>query len=141
MKKSISYFLVLFILPLTFISCDSDSSTGPSSDSMVGTWELTGVEMTYEGITFNYSAEEIDMSQTLVLNADGIFTVTTLISGSSEVETGTWALQGENLTLVVEGETMVCLCSLSGSTMRLTFDSGDVIGAETSEQVVLIYTR
>lgn len=118
------------------VACGEDSA-GPSQDDIVGTWEATVMEF----VSVSAPVDTVDLiadggSATLVLAANGTYTFTvTPVGDPPDVQTGTWELGGEVMTVsptglpfsyqfdvVLAGDTL----SLSGADAEYDFDGDDV---------------
>jgi hypothetical protein len=86
---------------------DSVAQSSPRDDnSIVGTWDFTGVDITFEGGLPTYCPAQ--WPATLVINADGTYVAT----GDESQERGTWTYSNGNLSL--SGSDSTCL---SGNTI------------------------
>ncbi len=109
------------------------SSTGPSTDSLVGTWDATKAEFVLKSNT----STKVDIvaegsTVTLVLTANS-FTLTTDDTRTEDASmSGTWSKTTDTLTLEPTGQsfTLVFDMTLNGST--LTLDGGGVMFDFTS---------
>jgi hypothetical protein len=90
---------------------DNPVSTRPSN--MVGTWDLTGVTLQYDGETEEYDPEDVTeyFPLNIQLNSNG--------SGVADgVNDFTWSTSGNRFTVTIPGEgSMTFTYSVSGSTM------------------------
>ena len=90
--------LIILFLGLAIISCggsDDDESMGRTTDPLIGSWSITP----FEG------------EHSLVINANGNFTVRVVEEGEEYVTTGTWSNNGSDYdasvqiyTVIVDGE-------------------------------------
>ncbi|MFC2139932.1 DUF5004 domain-containing protein [Bacteroidota bacterium] len=153
MKISKTFYLLVISLAFSVLfsfGCSSDDSnpTG-GSDALVGTWNITSITSTVEGVTLTIGADDIPLWLTLapelgmvpgtiVLNADGTYNVTYL---DTEVETGTWTATGSILSVTSQGETVQIELpyTISGNqaTISMSVDDGEG-GILTAE---LVYTK
>ncbi|MFC2135938.1 lipocalin family protein [Bacteroidota bacterium] len=153
MKISKTFYLLVISLAFSVLfsfGCSSDDSnpTG-GSDALVGTWNITSITSTVEGVTLTIGADDIPLWLTLapelgmvpgtiVLNADGTYNVTYL---DTEVETGTWTATGSILSVTSQGETVPIELpyTISGNqaTISMSVDDGEG-GILTAE---LVYTK
>jgi len=138
-KSFVPILVVIIISSLFYTGCDSDD-TNPAgvNSNLVGTWTLTGVELSYMGQTESYTAAEMGMSITVTLNADGTMTG---MDGTDSIS-GTWSTSGNTITMIdSSGESdgpENATYSLSGNTLRISFE-------ETEEgmtfTMTMIFTR
>jgi hypothetical protein len=113
--------------------------TGPSADSLVGTWRATKAEV----VSVANPSTKVDLVATggavrLVLTEAKTFTLTvTTPGGSDEITTGTWSSSVDVLTMIHPYGTWQCDMTLSGTTLRLdgAQDSYDLDGDDVEEPV------
>ena len=111
MKKIINY-LSVFTLVLFLSNCDK-SSTESTVDPLVGIWEQTEMTMTM-GTTVVTTVSDDDNNQTTIFNEDGTFSYTGKSDGETDSGNGTWSTNGNKLTTIDDGETMVLDYSITG---------------------------
>jgi hypothetical protein len=117
-------FAVLALLLGVALACNDDSA-GPAASDITGTWQATQVEyvsVAQPTVSIDLIADE-DYSATLVLASSGSYTFTlTPPGGQPTVDTGTWELDGEVLTVAPAGTqfTLQFDIALSGDTLRLS---------------------
>ena len=120
MKKRVVTFLMALAMIFTLAACGG-------SNSPAGTYELSkmgdsSMEMTVEELSEIYGAE---IGSTLELAEDNTFTwdMGLMADEAGEVYSGTWELDGDSLTLNIEGEEAAC--TYDGKT--IVIDMEDVI--------------
>ncbi len=120
MKKRVLTFLMALAMIFTLAACGG-------SNSPAGTYELSkmgdsSMEMTVEELSEIYGAE---IGSTLELAEDNTFTwdMGLMADEAGEVYSGTWELDGDSLTLNIEGEEAAC--TYDGKT--IVIDMEDVI--------------
>lgn len=113
--KNFKYLLVMFIALTAAVSCSDDSADDPVNP-ILGTWSLTE---SAEGL-------EVSLSATFNENNSGTMLATVSFQGESATEnsTFTWKTDGDQLTLVMDGETEVSTYSISGNKLTLTDEDG-----------------
>lgn len=114
--------LALAALLLVFPACDADV-TSPSADSIVGTWQITRLELTPVGFLTGRELISLGATGTAQFGADGHFSFT--LSERDGIVTklaGSWSLARGKLTIQVEGagSTGTFQVWLSGPTLALT---------------------
>lgn len=126
MKTIIKHITVLGLLSagLFFYSC-SDDDEGGSSISLEGTLWIEN-SITTTGCT-DPDDNETDISNcdsnecfTIQLS-DGVITSTELEGGSTEVETGTYVISGNTLTVTIGGIILEINFQISGNTLTISF--------------------
>jgi len=91
-------------------ACGGGDSVGPPKEQIVGSWAATKVE--YVSTTGLGTVELIGAggTATLVLNADNTWVFTyTPPGGTSEVQTGTYELNGDLMKVTPTGASWYCL--------------------------------
>ena len=124
MKKLLSVLVVL-----TMVLCAS-----ALAEDLSGTWYLT------EGIMgeLSINAASMGMDITIELNADGSAVITSNYEGAeSEVQTGTWALSENGVTITSEGEPIELSLEDGKLCLRMDEESAMVFGRERVEAVAL----
>jgi hypothetical protein len=113
--------LLFALLLVSFTACSSDDDEiGDANDTaLVGTWTITETE----GDT------ELSEKVTFNANSSGDIVSTYTFDGTTETETVsfTWSTSGNKLTLVIAGETEIVTYSISGDSLTITTQDGDVI--------------
>ncbi|GAB4516787.1 DUF5004 domain-containing protein [Allomuricauda sp.] len=139
MKKTTNFLLCLAsIALLTACSDDDGNGSGFSADALVGTWDLTAVNVSSQldldddgTSSANLIDEQDCISGTITFNADNTyqfqqsnFTITTITNGQYFVDcngsiqaTGAWASDGTQV--VFQGSTTLGTLQLNGNQMIL----------------------
>ena len=130
-------------------SCDN----GVEEGTIVGTWRMVSVlmkntpvgDLTFTAEVFLEMSGTGATSSTLQFNEDGTASLTTTYEdGSEDVVPGTWAIEGDQLTLDGAGIDDTITFNIDGNTLTLTiimpidFDNDGV--AEDTE-IDMIYNR
>ncbi len=115
--KKFKYVLVMFVALTASVSC-SDESGEDIVNPILGTWGLSESEA---GI-------EVSISATFSQNNKGTMVAIVSILGETATEnsTFTWSTDGDQLTMVIDGETEVSNYSISGNKLTLTDIEGDI---------------
>jgi len=114
--KNLKYALIMFVaISVSLTSCTEDDDMG---NPIVGSWGLTEADGGFE----------VSLVATFEENGTGILAATITIQGESltESDSFTWSTKGDQLTLTMDGETEVSTYSISGNTLTITDDEGDV---------------
>ncbi|GAB5401146.1 MAG: hypothetical protein Aureis2KO_27310 [Aureisphaera sp.] len=141
MKKLMNLLAIALILG----SCSNDDDGGDNSASLVGSWTLTSyildqpVDVNLDGTASTDFLDELPCyTSTATFSNDGSFASSTseidvdidIINGTATVIcidpvslTGTWELNGDQLSITAEGETDTQPVELNGNT--LTFEATD----------------
>ena len=95
--------LVATMLALGAIAC-SDSPTGvdTTTDDLIGMWDITSLRFTPVG--GGTAAEGLVGSATIAFRDDLTYTLTFIEGAVTDVENGTFAVNGSTLTLTLPGE-------------------------------------
>ena len=124
-KKQVLSFLLALAMTVTLAACGG-------SNSPAGTYELSkmgdgSTEMTAEELSAIYGTE---IGSTLELAEDNTFIwdMGLMADEESEVYSGTWELDGDSLTLNIEGEEAAC-----------TYDGKAIV--IDMEDVILIFEK
>lgn len=112
MKRIVSIALVVLMVAALFVGCSSNSVDGVYRIKTVNgkelktylTEELGGTEDQIEALLKMAGIDSLEDYMTITLNQDG--TVKAAMMG--EESEGTWKLDGEKLTLTVDGEATEC---------------------------------
>ena len=112
--KNFKYVLVMFLAMTAMVSCSDDSED--DANPIVGTWVLSESEAGFE----------ISIEATFNENNKGTMLSTVSFAGesASENSTFTWSTDGDQLTMVIEGETEVSTYSISGNKLTITDEEG-----------------
>ena len=105
----------MFVALTATIACNDDNDD-PEVNPIVGTW---GMSETEDGITITISA-------TFTENKKGTLVTTVSFEGETVTDTSsfTWSTSGDQLTMVMDGETVVITYSISGNKLTITDDDG-----------------
>jgi ABC-type glycerol-3-phosphate transport system substrate-binding protein len=117
--KNLKYVLIMFVALTATVACSDDNdSDGGDVNPIVGTWGLSESE----------SGFEVSLSATFTENNKGTMVVTIGIGGESQTENSlfTWSTSGDQLTMVMDGETDVSTYSISGDKLTITDDDGAI---------------
>lgn len=138
----------LLVLAALGAGCSDDGGTGPSQESLAGTWRATKLEYVSVANPANrVEAIGLGMTFTIVLQGNGTFAVTMTHPGEpNESFTGTWSVSHDVFTMRETGEPfdMQFDFVLSGSTLTLTgadvdFDiNGDDVEEPCKVNVTLV---
>ena len=142
--------LLLTLIASLATSCDDDDPSGPAAPSLVGTWNLTAIEL----VSVANSSIQVDLMDegvtgSLALEGDGDFVLSVIdpVEGP-ESFTGTWSMT-DVLTLEHDAGQFVGEwqfdVTLTGNTLRLTgadaeFDFNDD-GVEDPAKLNITGTR
>jgi hypothetical protein len=132
MKKIIVSFVFVLFLGLVFNSCSSDdSSSTPSSTSVVGKWNFSKVSYTFNGQSSpeaDYDGNEQGCSKDYMeFKAGGVFNEADY-SGTTCVEdlsVGNWSQEGNVLTITDDTDTVsLDIISVTSSTLKIKVSEG-----------------
>ena len=173
----IAKLLLIAVLVTTFVSCNNDDDNNPppqnNADLILGNWTGTGVD--YSGttvteflgqtITADFVGESFDHNYTLEvtenpneLTSGGTYSIelTTTIEGQSVtetvtgltfLETGTWSIDGDQITVTANGETNTATIEeLTETTLRISATQTEDLSQQgatitTTVTAVGTYTR
>ncbi|WP_378181691.1 lipocalin family protein [Aquimarina sp. SS2-1] len=158
-----NFFLFLISFALVFTSCSNDDDGGdvsPDTVSLVGTWELTSasgalpLDLDMNGSASSNLLDELPcFEDMIVVNDDNTYdqtaseldvnvelgvppVVTASCTGMTLTETGTWSLEGDQLTFEANGmDPRTVTITLTETSLSFT----DVV--EDLGEVALIFTR
>lgn len=139
--------IILLIFSFAVVSCKKDSTTGSTSGSIVGTWNVVGAVMglllttnsnqvatgipgviaetnipanTPTFVQFLFDDDDIDDGiSTIDFKNDGTGTVTTIDDDGTENENFTYTTAGDQLTINESGDITVFEYSIDGNTLTL----------------------
>jgi hypothetical protein len=116
--------LVAALLVLGGVAC-SDSPTGvdATTGDLLGTWNITSLLFTPDG--GGTAAEGVVGWATIVFRDDFTHTLTFVEGTETDVENGTFAVNGSTLTLTIEGEDPDVLTVTAISSTAATLYSDD----------------
>ena len=117
-------YVAVLTASLVLAGCGDDDGTGPSPESLTGTWQATKAEMV-SAANPSLKIELISLGATLelVLSTNQAFTMTATIPGEPpEVQTGTWSSSSDVLVLKPSGQTFDWTfdMTLTGTTLTLS---------------------
>lgn len=109
----------MFTLVMAVASCDSDDDTG-FDNKLLGTWEVSASE---DGMEIGIIAQ---------FNANDTGELTTLLSFGGQVVSNessdfSYSVDGNQLTMVMDGETDISTFSVSGDKLTITDSDGEAI--------------
>ena len=149
MSKLRSIFVTVLCLILVGFFCDKKSSTEPDDENgngehpaaLVGTWELTQVEIGGQTMT----PEQIGQEITVIFRADGTYTMEQTTDDETETENGTWTTTDSTITLTpTGGEPDTVPYTLAGNKLRVTVTMEmdlDEDGVEEEVEVTMEFTK
>lgn len=94
MKKTL--LLLISILTMTFIGCSNDDDDSEYKDAIIGTWELTEIEINGNWIT-------MPKPTYATFNSDGSYTGRGYFGNG----TGTYKISGNTVTCYIDGEVYI----------------------------------
>jgi len=111
--KNLRYVMIMFIALTAAISCSDDSD---DVNPIVGTWTVSESEAGFS----------VSISATFEDDNKGTMLATVGFGGESATEnsTFTWSTDGDQLTMVIDGETEVSTYSISGNKLTIIDDEG-----------------
>jgi hypothetical protein len=117
--KNIKYLLVMIVAVMAFVSCDNDDDDDIMGDpALVGQWVYTEVDFPdFFSVTLNFDSDLRGFTESLSFIDNVEFT---------QINSFTYSTNGDQLTLVIDGETEVSTYSISGNLLTID-DTGDVI--------------
>ena len=122
------------ILLLQFTNCTSDDGNPLSSDesALVGTWDLTSVDITYQGETVTETPENIGVVMVAIFEADHSWDLTqTITSTETDYNShGSWSLSGSSLILNAVGTDPTLTLSYSATNNRLILEISETVEGE-----------
>lgn len=124
---------LIFALLIAMIGCSSDDdNSNPLSsreNSFVGTWVLTKVTLTDLSGPHVMTPEEANWQMTIIVNSDKSFSLTSNIEGESQVQNGTWSLNGDIISLASNAGTQRLPYTVDGNKFTISIDepNGDVL--------------
>ena len=119
--KQLKYVMIMVLavmVSVSSISCSNDDNDSDKND-LVGTWVLSESADGFEyaiSVTFN-------------ANLNGTLVVSATFEGVTETENSnfTYSTKGDQLTMVMDGETTVSTYSVSGNKLTITDDGESVV--------------
>jgi hypothetical protein len=115
--KNIKYLLVLIVAVMACVSCDDDDEI-MGDPALVGQWVYTEVDFPdFFSVTLNFESDLRGITESLSIIDNVEFT---------QIDSFTYSTNGNQLTVVIDGETEVSTYSISGNLLTID-DTGDVI--------------
>lgn len=117
--KNFKKLILMFTLVMAVASCDSDDDAG-FDNKLLGTWEVSASE---DGMEIGIIAQ---------FNANDTGELTTLLSFGGQVVSNessdfSYSVDGNQLTMVIDGETDISTFSVSGDKLTITDSDGEAI--------------
>ena len=135
-KKSNLVVLVIVILLSTYITNCSDDT---EEDSLIGTWVLTSMKVTYMGISTNIDPNVIGLSSWIItVKDDNTYSMSITMNSETTGGDGEWTTSGNQLVFTDMGETLEYDYSLKGDKLEL---STEVIYEGTTVPATFVFTR
>ena len=114
------------IATVLLAGCDSDDTTGPSQNSVSGTWNLTTVNGSALPFTLQSTPKIEVLSDQLVVSANGTFTESTqlrftngtIVTTQTIADAGTYSLSGTAATFIYNDGTTGA-GTVSGNTLTV----------------------
>lgn len=141
MKKLSMLLGSAFIMALSFSSCsDDDKGSSVSEEKLVGKWNFSTVKIASGGHSLgeqpHYENEDGCPNDYFQINADNTIVWGDYWIGCDlEEYSGTWALDGKNMNVTIDGESQnVKVSSVSASKLKIvqTYSEGGVSYTETT---------
>lgn len=132
MKKLI---LIVITALAVFASCEKSES-----DAIVGTWEVTTIEMTMEGMDQTFDFKEYGASVTFTFMANGKGNMTGSNNGESLSEEFDYVHEDGILTLVSDGESEEIPVTIDGNTMVMSADA-EMLGDDSFSGTIKIHFK
>ncbi|MFN8177903.1 MAG: lipocalin family protein [bacterium] len=118
--------LALLVLLGTWTGCGKDDTTGPSPQGVVGTWQATKIEYVQQSPPASVDLIALGATAQLVLDSDHTFVYTLTASGQSpDVNSGTWQLSGQVMTVSPEGMPFSWQFEITLAANKLTLTGAD----------------
>lgn len=127
------------------VGCGDD--TGLDPDDLAGTWMATEAVMVNVANTGQtQDLISLGLSFTMVLRRDGSVTTTIDIGGGTDIDSGTWSISGNSLSMLIEGDVIEGTVRRDGDTMEVSLTSGlewdfDGGGVEVPARFDLVMVR
>ena len=96
---------------MIFSNCDGDDPEGTNepSNELIGTWSLADLTTSNCAKAFNNGTEEVECSPTDCITWEfkegGLLETTDVFEDETAVATGTYSIDGDDLTVSLDGET------------------------------------
>ena len=113
------------VLALFFMtSCEKDGNGSSSSASLVGTWKVSELEMTYDGIPITISAETAGIDAGISFGENGSGYFYTYEYGDYEIEPFSYTYSNGKLKFYseYEDESITIPVTVKGKKMTMTLD-------------------
>ena len=126
----------LFIVAATVLaalfvtSCNKEKEISP----IVGTWEISSAEITYQGETLSIDAADAGIEAEVIFNEDG--TGTAKLPDSTETFKYTYA--NDIIKITVDGETENVNISIKGNTLVIMIDDYMMEGMKCSAKLYFV---
>lgn len=139
-------FATLGLLAAASLGCGDDGPTGPSASSLIGAWDATKAEL----VSLEDPSQKLDAlaggTLHLVIYDDHTWESVQTQPGQSDfLGNGTWSLSGRTLTLTGDdGDVIEYRVSCDGSTMTLTTNltwDYDLDGTEEPARVTMVFVQ
>jgi len=115
--KNIKNLILMFTLVFAVASCTSDDDGG-MDNQLLGTWELSESE---DGM-------EVSITAKFNANDTGNMATKALFAGQAIIDQNldfTYSVDGDQLTMVMDGESQVSTFSVSGKKLTIIDEEGD----------------
>lgn len=98
------------------------TSCQKQEDLIVGSWKMSEIKCTPENPLLVLFMNNI----TFTFNADNTFSMTTVVFDETDTQNGTYSIADDKLTLIVEGDPMVCdVLTLDKKTLEFVMTETD----------------
>ena len=119
------FFLTAILAVLGLSSCEKDPS-----QAILGTWKAVTAEANMSGMSATIDMAEMGYTIEFTFKADGTGTAYADFMGESLTEGFDYEVSGNNLTMVMDGETTVVTFTIEGKNMTMElngeeFDMGE----------------
>jgi len=132
MEVNMRYTLSIFFLVLVFIGCEDKKEGKEESPSLVGVWDISfmgdyeNADCTGEIDSLGWNLlQAFGFESTMTLKKDGTYSISTIVWGFQQTETGTWEETADN-SICFDGDDcqLVSLAS-DGNTFTTIVESDD----------------
>jgi hypothetical protein len=109
--KNIKYLLVMIVAVMAFVSCDNDDDDIMGDPALVGQWVYTEADLPdFFSVTLNFDSDlrGINESLSFIDNVE-----------SRQIDSFTYSTNGNQLTIVIDGETEVSTYFISGNSLTI----------------------
>ncbi len=97
--------------------------TGCGKAKLNGTWLVTG-GTAMDSITGGIDLAELGMEMAFAFNDGGKLDITLSFMGESETMNGTWEVDGDNITMTMDGDPLAGTFEIDGDKCTMTFSDG-----------------